>query len=261
MMASDQPASPPVPWRFRLRTFGRLIGMLGVMVVGVWTYLVNSENRRTAMGRARWLSRTCEHVLKVLQVRVRATGTLPQGVMLAPNHVGYLDIIVLAALSPTAFVAKAEVAHWPIFGWFAARAGTLFLRRERKSDLVRVGERIAPVLAEGINLVVFLEGTSTDGRTVRTFRPGLLEPVVRLGGQAVPTAISYRVSGGYDARVDVAWWGTMPLLPHLVGLMGIPWIEVEVDWGAARGHVEDRKVLAGELERIVREAVEERSGA
>lgn len=213
------------------------------------------ENRSTRAGRAAWLSRTCAHALQVLHVRVTESGKRPDGAMLTPNHIGYLDILVLASLSPTAFVAKSEVERWPVFGWFAAKAGTLFLRRERKSDLVRVGEQIAPVLAAGINLVAFLEGTSTDGSEVRRFRPGLLEPLVQIRRSAVPTTLSYRVPPGHDAALEVAWWGTMPLVPHLLGMLSLPWIEVRVDWGEPFAATTDRKVLAEALETAVREGL------
>lgn len=235
--------------------------MLGVAAVGVWTYLLRPQNRATIPCRARWLSETCAHALKVLRVRVVETGRRPQGVMLTPNHLSYLDILVLSALSSTSFVAKAEVRRWPIFGWFAAKAGTLFLRRERKSDLVRVGDQITPVLEAGINLAVFLEGTSSAGTDVLRFRPGLLEPLVRIGGTAVPTTISYGVPSGHDAAHEVAWWGEMPLLPHLTGIVDLPWIEARVDWGDAQPADSDRKILADRLEQAVRTKLKQAHGA
>jgi len=222
--------------------------MTFVALGGLCAYLLQSQNRSSVAGRARWLSRTCHHALRVLRVRPVVSGVVPHGVMLTPNHVGYLDILVLASISPTTFVAKAEVARWPIFGWFAAVAGTLFIRREKKSDLVRVGQQVAPVLAAGVNLVVFLEGTSTDGKGVQRFRPGLLEPIVQLGAQVAPVAISYRVPPPRDPSVEVAWWGDMPLGSHLVNLVGIAWVEARVEFGKPRPSSIDRKTLAAELQ-------------
>jgi len=256
-----EPQAPPVPWRITGRVIWRMTAMLGVSFVGAWTYWLRPKNRTSIASRAQWLSETCAHALRVLRIRVVETGQRPAGAMLTPNHLGYLDILVLSALSPTSFVAKAEVRRWPIFGWFAARAGTLFLRRERKSDLVRVGDQISPVLNAGTNLAVFLEGTSTDGSDVRRFRPGLLEPLVRIGGTAVPTTISYGVPDGHDASHEVAWWGEMPLLPHLTGIVNLPWIEARVDWGAPQQAGEDRKLLASSLEQVVRAQVQRRQCA
>ncbi len=222
-----------------------------VALIGLSGFLLRAENRSSSLARARWLSRTCERALRALKVRLVVTGTPPEGVMLTPNHMSYLDVLVLAALSPTTFVAKAEVARWPIFGWFATAAGTLFIQREKKSDLVRVGERLAPVLAERVNLAVFLEGTSSDGKGVRTFRPGLLQPIVQLQATAVPVAINYRVPPPREPTLDIAWWGNMPLIPHLVGMLGLPWIEARVHFGEACGPAEERKSLAAALQTAV----------
>jgi 1-acyl-sn-glycerol-3-phosphate acyltransferase len=230
--------------------------MMGVAGWGVVTLLLQPANRRSVAGRAAWLSRTCAMALRVLRVRVEAPPPPARGVLLAPNHVSYLDILVLASLAPTTFVAKAEVARWPIFGWFAARAGTLFLRRQSKRDLLRVGENMPPVLAAGVNLAVFLEGTSTDGRAVHPFRSSLLEPVVRQGHRVLPVALAYRVPEGHDASLEVAWWGTMPLTPHLLNLLGLAEVEVRVDWGEAREPGGDRKALAFALQAEVEERLQ-----
>lgn len=253
MSVPASPPSPPVPWRLHPRALWRLVAMAAVALWGLLTLLCNPSNRRTRAARAAWLSRTCARALRVLGVRVVAPPLPVSGVMLTPNHVSYLDIIVLSAVSPTVFVSKAEVAGWPIFGWFASRAGTLFLRRQSRRDLVRVGEAMRPILEEDLNLAVFLEGTSTDGRAVRPFRPSLLEPVVRQGHPVLPVALAYRVPEGHDVTLEVAWWGTMPLAPHLLNLLGLAEIEVRLDWGELHAPGDDRKALAEALQAEVTE--------
>ncbi|WED65382.1 lysophospholipid acyltransferase family protein [Synoicihabitans lomoniglobus] len=240
--------SPPIPWRLSLRTIWRLVGVLTVAAGAGLSYLFVASNRRTIAGRAAWLQRTCQHVLRRLRVEVKSVGSLPAGVMLTPNHVSYLDILVLNALTPTVFVSKAEVKGWPLFGWFAQKAGTLFLRREVRADLVRVGAQLEPVVASGVNLAVFLEGTSSDGRGVRPFKPGMLAPAVAAGWPVAPATLHYAVPTGRDAAVAVAWWGTMPLLPHLLTLTGLPWIKATVEWGKTRSAGGDRKALAAALQ-------------
>ncbi|GAB5559387.1 MAG: lysophospholipid acyltransferase family protein [Synoicihabitans sp.] len=188
----------------------------------------------------------------MMGIEVVCAGKIRPGVMLAPNHVGYLDILVMASLTPAVFVGKAEVKGWPVFGWFARWAGSLFIRRERKSDLVRVGEQLAPVLEADVNLIIFLEGTSTDGSDMRKFRPGLLEPIVRTNTPVAPVCISYTVSAPHDAGVDVGWWGTMPLAPHLVKLAGLPDVKASVVVGEPVQDSPDRKQLANALESWIR---------
>ena len=251
-MASPLPESPPIPWRINFRSLWRA-GLL--LLIGVWgliEFVLVPRNRRTLRGKAEWLGNTCRRCLKMLNVRVRQEGVVPPEVMLTPNHVGYLDMLVLSALNPLVFVSKSEVKTWPLFGWFASLAGTLFIERKNKSDLIRVGEQLTEVWGASVNPVVFLEGTSTDGTGVRPFRPGLLEPLVRINAGAVPVMLKYRVPQNYDARIDLAWWGTMPLLPHLLRMIGMPWVEVTVKIGKTVSGYTDRKSMAAALESAVR---------
>jgi 1-acyl-sn-glycerol-3-phosphate acyltransferase len=225
-----------------------MVGLMWVVVRGAIDFMAMGKAERASVkGRARWLQRCCQHCLRLLHVRTETTGDVAHGVLITPNHVSYLDIIVLGALAPTVFVAKAEVQGWPVFGWFARKAGTLFLRREVRSELARIGAELDPVLASGANLIVFLEGTSTDGTMVRAFKAGMLEPAVRAEWTVCPAGLSYRVPEGHDVRLEVAWWGTMPLASHLAGLLALEWIDVRVGWGRSRVAVGDRKAMAVEL--------------
>jgi 1-acyl-sn-glycerol-3-phosphate acyltransferase len=185
-------------------------------------------------------------------VRVHATGLVPRGAVIAANHLGYLDILVLAAQAPCVFVAKREVRTWPVFGWFARRAGSCFIDRTRRADVARVAAEFAPVIAAGENLVLFLEGTSTDGCAVRPFKSSLLEPVACAGWPAVPVALSYAVPAPHLVEREVCWWGDMTLAPHLANLAGLPRIHATVAWGERVAPATDRKELAADLCNAVR---------
>ncbi|MBL9203113.1 MAG: 1-acyl-sn-glycerol-3-phosphate acyltransferase [Opitutaceae bacterium] len=226
----------------------RLLGLGAVLAWAAMESLFTLER-----DRAGWLHRTCRRALRVLGVRVTTTGRAPRGAVIAANHLGYLDILVLAAQAPCVFVAKREVRGWPVFGWFARRSSTRFIDREKRADVARVAEDFAPVLAAGANLVLFLEGTSTDGRAVLPFRSSLLEPVARGGWPAVPVAIAYAVPPPHSAEREVCWWGDMTLAPHLFGLAGLPCVGAAVRWGEPVTATSDRKVLAAELHRAVRD--------
>ena len=252
MAAVENVSSPPIPWRWSGKALWRLLKMLAGAGLSALDYLrLSGSERRSQGGRARWLQRTCARAMRALQIEVSMRGDFPQGVMLAPNHVSYLDILVIASMTPTVFVAKSEVKGWPLFGWFARQSGTLFLRREVRGDVAKVGAQLAPVIEQGLNLVVFLEGTSTDGTGVRRFRSSMLAPAVREGWPVCPVALRYAVPAGHDASIEVAWWGTMPLLPHVLGLAGVPWVRAEVEVGAPQVGRGDRKVLAEELQAAV----------
>jgi len=87
--------------------------------------------------RARWLQDVCRRALRVFNVHLRVTGSVPSSGLLVCNHLSYLDILIVGATTPCVFVSKCEVRHWPVFGWFASLAGTLFLHRDKRSDVHR----------------------------------------------------------------------------------------------------------------------------
>ncbi len=228
----------------RLRAVGRILAFAwvalsaAVLVVGC---------RGDLSARARWLQQTCRRALRALGVKIHPVGGVPAGAIIVANHVSYLDILVLGAMWPVVFVAKSEVRGWPIFGWFARCAGTRFIDRERRSDVARVAAEFAPAVAAGVSVVMFLEGTSTDGHAVKPFKSSLLAPAVAERWPVVPAAISYGLPAGHEVATEVCWWGDMTLAPHLLHLFTLPRIDAFVAWGAAEPAAEDRKLLAATL--------------
>jgi 1-acyl-sn-glycerol-3-phosphate acyltransferase len=230
-----------------MRAIARLAVFMTEAAVAAAALIVLPRNRRDLAARARWLQRTCARALRTLRVRCAATGRPPVGSVIVANHLGYLDILVLAAQAPMVFVAKREVRSWPLFGWFARAAGTRFIDREKRADVVRVAQELAEPLAQGVNVVLFLEGTSTDGVTVRPFKSSLLEPAVQHGWQVTPAALGYAVPDGRSVRDEVCWWGEMTLLPHVLNLLSLPRIEAAISWGEPILAIGDRKELATAL--------------
>jgi 1-acyl-sn-glycerol-3-phosphate acyltransferase len=91
---------------------------------------------------------------------------IPAGGLLVSNHLGYLDVLVLSAITPAVFVAKREIRNWPLVGLLASLAGTLFVDRERRVQVGRMNDDIQVTLAAGALVVLFAEGTSSNGQTV-----------------------------------------------------------------------------------------------
>ena len=157
--------------------------------------------RRTQAARNLRVQRWSAHLLRILAVQLDVTGTLtPAGTtpaMLVANHVSWLDIYVLNALCPAHFVAKSEVGRWPLIGLFARRSGTVFIDRARKRDILRVNAELANLMRAGSIIAVFPEGTTTEGDSVLTFRPPLLQAAVACGAHLQAVAIRYeRPDGG-----------------------------------------------------------------
>ena len=131
-------------------------------------------------------------LLDSLGVEVEADLThVTPGALVVANHVSWIDIYVINAALPSAFVAKAEIRHWPVIGWLAAKNDTIFLRRGSRGHARVINEEIGDILASGQHVAVFPEGTTTDGRSLLHFHAALLQPALAAGRPVLPVAISY----------------------------------------------------------------------
>lgn len=200
--------------------------------------------------KSRWLSRWSKAALTVLGVRVTRTGDHPGTGLLVGNHLSYLDILVLAAQGPVTFVSKAEVARWPVMGALARMGGTVFVRRESRTDAARASDQMAAHLQEGRTIVLFPEGTSSDGERVLPFYSALLASAATLGCPVTPVSLHYTLEDGL-AGEEVCYWRDMTFGPHLVNLMGKREIRAFVAYGATVPADQDRKQLARDLHRRV----------
>lgn len=213
----------------RLRLCGRLLRLSLVLAEGSLYAAALALRERlggappTAL-RQRLTWRFMRHLRAALPFEVQVRGHLPDGPALwLANHVSWTDIAVLGALCPLSFLAKAEVAQWPLAGWLARQAGTLFIRRGASGDL---GEQLAVHLQHGHPLALFPEGTSSDGRDVLRFHPRLLAAAVASGAPIQPVALRYRRHGQRDALAPFVDDDTLPA--HLLRLLGAERAQVEV---------------------------------
>lgn len=125
-----------------------------------------------------------------IEVEADLTHAVP-GALLVANHISWIDIFVINAVMPSAFVSKEEVRHWPIIGWLAARNDTVFLRRGSRGHARIINEQVAAILGQGKHVAVFPEGTTTDGCSLLHFHAALLQPALAAGRPVLPAAISY----------------------------------------------------------------------
>ncbi len=125
-----------------------------------------------------------------IELQTELTHVAP-GVLLVANHVSWLDILVINAVLPAAFVSKEEIRHWPVVGRLAAKNDTVFLRRGSRGHARIINAQIAGILAQGKHVAVFPEGTTTDGRSLLHFHAALLQPALAAGRPVLPVAISY----------------------------------------------------------------------
>ncbi|AVO54443.1 1-acyl-sn-glycerol-3-phosphate acyltransferase [Ectopseudomonas mendocina] len=161
-----------------------------------------------------------------LPFRVRIEGELPAQPMLwVANHVSWTDIPLLGALQPISFLSKAEVRAWPLAGWLAHKGGTLFIRRGA-GDSGQIGQQLTQHLQRGRHLLIFPEGTTTDGLALRTFHGRLLSSAIDSGVAIQPVAIRY-LRDGQPCSV-VPFTGDDDMLSHLLRLLSSSACEVEI---------------------------------
>jgi len=214
--------------------------LIGLLLAPLITQTSGSNRRRTnPKVTAWWYNRLAD----ILDVRITVVGHRPQPrCLLVSNHVSWLDVIVLGGLTRTDFLSKHEVRHWPLIGWLAARAGTLFIRRGT-GEAASVSAQIAQHLLEGGLLALFPEGTTTDGREVRPFFSRLFAAAVDTATPVVPVALRYHIDGEFDPIAP--YTDQQSLLDNLRGLLLRERTEVHVVFGnpiAAAGRT--RRMLA-----------------
>ena len=204
---------------------------------------------------------------RIIGLRVTVIGqpTVGRALMLVSNHVSWLDILVLGSVGPLSFIAKAEVASWPAFGFLARLQGTVFIDRTRKADTQSVNRAVAARLQRGDVMVLFAEGTTGDGTRILPFRSALLGAARDAAGatsivDVQPVSLSYPKRGGLPLTAtnranEIAWVGDIELLPNLIGILtGLP-VDAVVRFGDALpfGPATNRKIMTRTLETSVRQ--------
>ena len=232
-----------------IRAAGRLCWFAWEVLVVIGNYFFTAgfatKNSKRA-ARAAWLHRSSRRHLKIFGYSADTAGPVPQTGLLVSNHLSYLDILAISATTPAVFVSKADVKGWPLFGWLAKLGGTVFIERTRRTHVGEVNREIEAALDEGVLVVVFPEGTSSDGQTVLPFRSSLLEPALA-GNHDLATAwLHYETPDG-DAKKEVCYWGDHSFFPHLINLLGKKSIRATLRFGKFQRTTDDRKELATQL--------------
>jgi lyso-ornithine lipid O-acyltransferase len=201
---------------------------------------------RSLQGRARWLQAGSRRVLRVFDSEIQVAGPIPKSGLLVSNHLSYFDILVLSALTPCVFIAKSEVRKWPILGWFACLAGTLFADRRRRTQVGPLTSRIQTALDAGTLVVLFPEGTSSGGRDVLPFKSALLEPATNPAYPLTASHIGYELEDGNVAE-EVCYWKDMDFASHLLNLLSKRRIRTHLRFSGLGERRNERKELARQL--------------
>jgi len=243
----------------RVRRYARVARVLGVVslglgMAGMFGLLERLGLNTTMDRRQRWSQFFMTRLSNALPFRVRVVGELPATPMLwVSNHVSWTDIALLGQLTPLSFLSKSEVRGWPVAGWLAAKAGSLFIRRGAgDSQLIR--EQMTRHLQQPLPLLMFPEGTTTDGSSVRTFHGRLLSAAIDSRVSLQPVAIRYLRNGEVDAIAPFV--GDDDLLSHLLRLFSHEQGDVEIHLlEPITSQAQERAVLAFRAQEAIRRVV------
>jgi 1-acyl-sn-glycerol-3-phosphate acyltransferase len=249
----------------RLRGYLSLAVLVGVTLPLLpLQALARRRNWRLAATLPCWWHRFALRRLDV-NVTIHSELAADRPLLIVANHSSWLDIPVVASLAPLSFVAKSDVNDWPVFGLFARLQRSIFVDRSRRQDAARTASEMAARMSSGDAIVLFAEGTTSDGNRVLPFRSALLgaarAAIVDGGHDRVlvqPLSVAYTCHHGLplgrQGRAYAAWPGDLDLLPHLLDVVRGGALDVEVRFGRPRAYdaATDRKALTAQLEADVR---------
>ncbi|WP_373235537.1 lysophospholipid acyltransferase family protein [Cohaesibacter celericrescens] len=265
--------------RFSLSTARACIAAVIISVVALFLIPFQYLSVVLNLPSKRWIPILFHRITcQVIGIRKTVNGACINdgAVLITANHCSWLDISVLGSLQPLSFIAKSEVASWPIFGLFAKLQRSVFVNRTKRSKTGDVAKEIAKRLKDGDAMVLFAEGTSSDGNQVLPFRTALIgaaktammaDPNATIGTDDAapvqpvwiqPLSIAYtRLHGlpmGRQYRPLAAWYGDMDLMPHLWMLLKEGALDVTLTFGEPIpfGADADRKQAALKAEQTVR---------
>lgn len=203
----------------------------------------------------------------IMRIRVHVVGNpvRDRAVLFISNHVSWADILVIGSIAPIAYVSKSEIANWPLVGTAAKSQRTVFVDRARRQQTGDAIGEIVERLAGGTSVVLFAEGTSSDGNRVLPFRSALIGAVREAGARAEhgiviqPMSICYTglngIPMGRQHRPTVAWYGDLDFTPHINAMLQRGALDAVVTYGepVVADANSDRKAMTKSLEAAVRQ--------
>jgi 1-acyl-sn-glycerol-3-phosphate acyltransferase len=239
-----------------------LIAYLAVTGVISVVPLTGRRRRIMRMRTTSFFSRLALRVLRIIvhvhhKERIRM---VYKGGLVVSNHLSYIDVLVISSLLPSVFITSVELKHTSVLGALARFGGCLFVERRKPADLKREIKEIAGVLAEGIPVVLFPEGTTSNGDRVHVFKKSLFDASVSASADILPLCLRYTKINGADLtfrnRDAVFYYGGATFFRHLGGLLALKSVEIAVMPLKAlsiRSHA-SRKVLAAEAHALISSA-------
>ena len=199
----------------------------------------------------------CKRLLSIFEIEVELKGVTEnllnqKKYLMVSNHISWIDIIVIQSIRPSIFVAKSDVASWPLFGWVAQMTGTIFIKRDKVSDIKKALKKMKRRLIKR-SVCIFPEGTSTNGRYVLPFKSNLFQSSIDANKSILPISISYREANAYTDKV--AFIDDMSLIDSIIKIKNGNHIKVIVDVMQPIRPRSNRKELASYAHEMIQKSL------
>jgi 1-acyl-sn-glycerol-3-phosphate acyltransferase len=243
----------------------KVLRCLAHLFRGMFTMLLHFGANATLEQKSHHISQWAQRFLRILQVQLHTSGhAVTRGPLLVvANHISWLDVLVLLAAQPVCFVSKSEVKRWPVIGWLATNAGTLYIERASRRDAMRVVHHIAAALTVSDNaqpsiIAVFPEGTTSDGAQVLPFHGNLIQAALSAGAPIQPVSLRFINPATGGLSMTPAYVDDDHLISSVWRLLTSPAVHAQVRFGTpehAAGR--DRRAWAADLQRSVSDGLME----
>ncbi|NBX92447.1 MAG: 1-acyl-sn-glycerol-3-phosphate acyltransferase [Proteobacteria bacterium] len=205
-----------------------------VIASGLLIALPDTHERRLFL--VQWMHHCSRIILQILDISFwvedQTTSPPPAGTLFLANHVSYIDALILSAQYPAVFVTSHEVRDTVFLGWLARCSGCVFVERRGFNTLKRDISDIRDLLASGLNVIIFPEGTTSDGSQILPFKQSLLEAAVGIASEVRPICVNYRYCNGQTISLETSkhlfYFGEMNLIRQLISLFGVFEVVVEI---------------------------------
>lgn len=236
----------------------KLIRLMAHLVIGLLTVSIGFK-LSSELGKKKLTQRWSKKLVRLLGIHLHVVGTPPSlysnNTLIVSNHISWVDIFIINAVCPARFIAKSEIAGWPIMGWLCKKAGTLFIDREKARDTRRINSLISSELAAGGCVAFFPEGTTTEGEDILKFSGALFQPAIMAKSIIQPVAILYADKEG-RFTTTTAYVGDTSLkttLTNMLSSKGTSASTVFLPPQMAEG--QDRKTITKSCEESIRYVV------
>ncbi|MCB5261676.1 MAG: 1-acyl-sn-glycerol-3-phosphate acyltransferase [Candidatus Cloacimonetes bacterium] len=234
----------------RIRAFVQHFFLLGSFFwIGWWISLCTKDPVLRRQRQTSHTNRHCKKLLKAFGIKLkvnnpeRLNALSDTAYLLVSNHVSYTDIVVLASLEKLVFITSVEMGRNFFLGSVTRMGGSLYTDRKKPVSLKREIQNFSDAIKQGFKVVLFPEGTSTDGSSVREFKRSLFQIALNVNCPILPVCIKYQTIDGKKINESnrdlVCWYGDMEFGPHFMKLLGRK-IEVEITILESLGQFEDK---------------------